>query len=336
MFHREYAQILGSFRRGLPTALLFVVLGCQTKPLFEEAQPSDRATVPTERTRNETIGVFPGGERYPLAVGNHWTYDRTVVVQFTWYGEPLPSPEVFQFAHELEHICQEQQGERLYFVQEERWTDGKGGGTWWTRLREETERLREADVALTTPPDCAQDSSTNGSPEVDSRPIGEWQWQQLLDRGAVRNECRDASRKAWESICRRLDGGTGNANSRFAGGPELIRLKYPLDVGQSWFIRRETGLDFWAKIEAREQLNLPLGSINGYRLRIRSSVHEENDSVLMWYGACGLYRLQSHFEAEITDENGVAIGRIDLDELQELEKVDLVEGEKCATEWPNR
>lgn len=105
---------------------------------------------------------------------------------------------------------------------------------------------------------------------------------------------------------------------------ELTVLSYPLYVGARWVVRKDP--DLARIVEARERINLPLGTLGAWRIRNTSPAYGPNDRVHSWYSNLGMLRLRVHAETNATDSTGAIIGRVMIDSDQALTDVHLVRG----------
>jgi hypothetical protein len=105
---------------------------------------------------------------------------------------------------------------------------------------------------------------------------------------------------------------------------ELVRLRFPLRVGDRWQLR--PGSDHvMVLVEARETLSLAIGKTPAWRLRVVSATDGPDDFIYIWFGAEGLLRREDHAEFDATNGLTGEVIHITLHEVQELTDVSLQE-----------
>jgi hypothetical protein len=272
------------------------------------------------------------GAFFPLALGNRWGYERTIVTRLEIDGI-LEPPEVFEATVTRELTQTEELFGRPYVVEETTVQEGDDTTLEWIRYRQDRAGLYEADVAISQPP--AAPSSLR-APRLSVR-IGE-----LADlasaRGALERRLegsphREALLQAWDRLARKVELVRAvRAHRRAAGGiakdppggvteNELTRLAYPLHPGREWVVRADPR--FASVVEAHETLDLPAGRMSGWRIRMESAVFGPNDVVHLWYGRSGFLALRADLESTATDENGTVIGILHYHESERLQDLDL-------------
>jgi hypothetical protein len=284
-------------------------------------------------------GLAQGGHSanlfYPLDLGNHWGYDHALGLYTIPIGGP-PGP-VFGLndRHNFDIVCIEQLAGRSYFIERESFP---GGVSIWSRIRQDGAGLYEADVAVTLPPTCAAEA---GRQKLDAEGMstraGEAAWAGVAARLADPAK-QAAYRAAWERIqtraaeVRRALGVEPGLPRAAAGGGvepgEITRLEYPLHPGAHWVIRADPR--FESIVEAAEVLDLAVGHVAGWRIRIETEFLGPDDRVHVWYGRSGLLKLEAHFEGVATDPDGNPIGRVISDESDVLTDLSLSGGRFAA------
>jgi len=296
--------------------------------------------VPESALRAEIAGGLAQGSQsanlfYPLELGNHWGYDHALGLYFIPEGGP-PGP-VFGLndRRDLDIVCIEQLAGRSYFIERESFP---GGVFTWMRYRQDGAGLYEADVDITLPPNCDAQTGrqTFDAEGVSARP-GEAAWAGVAASLADPAK-RAAYRAAWERIQARASEvrralGTEPGIPQAAGGGgvesgEITRLEYPLHPGANWVIRADPR--FESIVEGAEALDLAVGHVPGWRIRIESVFLGPDDRVHVWYGRSGFLKLEAHFEGVATDANGDPIGRVISDESEVLTEVALGGGRFAA------
>jgi hypothetical protein len=284
--------------------------------------------------RSPTKGPFTGlSDRYPLASGNRWTYERLFVVNVvdaqgnvvSTYGDPT-SIERLQ-------TCPVTIGGREYLTERVTTSDGYNISRYWVRFRDDARGLYEADQ-IGPDPSCAGAEAASTSPVTDQNADLGAAWSRAID-GVRDPEQRAAFERAWEAVRGRIEAmriaripaalGLRPRFNPLAGPPdgEIQRLRYPLLSGQSWVIRQAPR--FTAGVEARESILLPAGRYEGWRIRYDSDIFGPADRVYVWYGADGCLRQAFHTEGVATDQSGRPIGKVFADELIQLADLQLVE-----------
>ena len=109
---------------------------------------------------------------------------------------------------------------------------------------------------------------------------------------------------------------------------EITRLEYPLHPGAQWVIRADPR--FESIVEGAEVLDLAVGHVPGWRIRIESVLFGPDDRVHIWYGRGGFLKLEAYFEGIATDPGGNRLGRLISEESEVLTEVSLSGGRFAA------
>jgi len=321
---------------GAIALLAFALTGCG-KTAAPVAPAAER--VPESALRAEIAGgLAQGGQSanlfYPLQLGNHWGYEFTLGLYTIPEGGP-PGP-VFGLSHgrDRDLVCVEDRAGRSYVVERRSYP---GGVFDWVRYRQDRAGLYEADVESPLPPVCA---GVTGRQTLDAEGVatlpGEAAWAGVEAR--LSDPAKQvAYRAAWERVQARASVlrqalGTARGIPRAAGGGvepgEITRLEYPLHPGARWVIRADPR--FESIVEGAEVLDLAVGHVPGWRIRIDSVFLGPDDRVHVWYGRSGFLKLVAHFEGVATDPNGDPIGRVISDESEVLTELALGGGRFAA------
>lgn len=112
-------------------------------------------------------------------------------------------------------------------------------------------------------------------------------------------------------------------------GPELALLRYPLRRGMRW---DEGGFPLSRKrtVEGVDVLDLPMGRVRGYRIRVGNPDPAASDTTRIWYGRCGELLTVSHLAYPLRDR-GRVIGHVLRHETATLDSVRLV---NCRPDCP--
>lgn len=89
---------------------------------------------------------------------------------------------------------------------------------------------------------------------------------------------------------------------------ELRHLQYPLDVGSEWILSEAQATT--ASVEAKETIELSIGSVETYRVRVVKGSHGPNDAIFYWYSECGLVAFDLHEETiaiDVTDPGNTVV-----------------------------
>jgi hypothetical protein len=310
-------------------ALGALMLGCsRTDPVS-----TDRAGTDVESAIRADASRLPTAF-HPLAVGNRWRLHRDWALKVS--GDYPPGlPLRGQDDYEFEQICEEVRGNASYIVEKQTWWDDEGGGgSWHVRYRQDASGLYQPDLCLCEPPQCSV------APQVPASASAH-PYERLWERIAARlpdGANRAAVKASWDALYARIERArnpTSLARDRASRIFELTILKYPLYPGQSWFLRHDPEWFVQASVEAFEVVDLPVGRVPAYRIRIEVP-HEPDDvfEILQWWGRCGLMRATMHVETEIVGEDGEPIGTLVWDEIQDVTDIDLVDLRPCTIEWP--
>lgn len=263
-----------------------------------------------------------GGSFYPLEIGNRWSFDHSFAVYLDPDDGP-PGPVVgIEDTRVRDIVCVENLAGRTYAV--ERHRDGSAP-EWWLRQRQDEAGLYELDFDVATPPAC---TGVTGRRIFDAEAAAarrsEQAWAAIASKLA--NPAHQAAyRAAWDRLQARASAirqalGTGPGIPRAAAGGgvepgEITRLKYPLHPGARWVIRADPR--FESVVEGAEALDLAVGHLPAWRIRIENEFLGPADHAHVWYGTSGYLKLVVHFEVEATDPDG-RIGVLIVDESEVL------------------
>jgi len=272
---------------------------------------------------------------YPLAIGNRWRSTRIWAAKFAGEDPPWWLPDTGTEDYEFEQVCSELREGVPYMVEKQRWWNNEGnGGTWHLRYRQDALGLYGADICSCEPPECSD--APRGAASARSQPY-ERLWAKIAAQIPGESD-RAAANVSWDELCAKLDRARSFAvpiapqvNRTF----ELTILEYPLYPGQNWILRNDPEWMVQANVEAFETLELPVGRVPAYRIRI--TIPQEPDDaidILQWWGRCGLMRSTMHFESEVVGEDGEPIGVLAWDEIQDVTDINLVDLRPCTIASP--
>jgi len=321
-------------------ALLALALSGCGKAAAPVAPAADR--VPQSALRAELAGaggLAQGGQSanlfYPLQLGNHWGYEFTLSFYIIPDGGP-PGPAFgLSQPRDRDLVCIEDRAGRSYVVERRSYP---GGLFDWVRYRQDGAGLYEADVESPLPPDCA---GVSGRQTFDAEGVaaasGEAAWAGV--EAKLTDPAKQlAYRAAWERIQARalalrqaLGAAPGIPRTAAGGGVEpgeITRLEYPLHPGARWMIRADPR--FESIVEGAEVLDLAVGHVPGWRIRIESVFFGPDDRVRIWYGRGGFLKLEAYFEGIATDPSGNRLGRLISEESEVLTEVTLGGGRFAA------
>ena len=270
---------------------------------------------------------------YPLHLGNEWSYAYTLSIVIIPEGGPPDPAFGLSDRRTRDLVCVETRGGNPYVVERTYYPSPRVFT--WVRYRQDRDGLFEADVETTLPPTC---SAASGRRHFDAgaRVVGsgEEAWAAIAAKFPA--PARQAAyREAWEGIAARAAAirralGAEPEPPRAAGveAGEITRLEYPLRPGAHWVIRETPR--FEATVEGAETLDLAVGHVPAWRIRIDFDGLGANDRVSVWYGRAGFLMSDVHVEGVATDPEGNPIGRLIYDETEELEELAL-NGGRFAT-----
>jgi hypothetical protein len=309
-------------------ALLALILsGCgranaPAAPTIDAREGQLVARPPLDETAGPNANPF-----YPLEVGNHWGYEHTLALYVVPAGGP-PGP-VFGSSdrRDRELVCIEQRAGRSYVVERELFG---GSPPWWLLYRQDEAGLYELDGPTVSPPcgDPVGRRAFDVGEESASR--GEKAWlgvaAQIADPAL-----QVAYRAAWDrvrdrsaAVARAVGAGLGMTPGGGVEAGEITRLQYPLHPRARWLIRADPR--FESVVEGAEALDLAVGRVPGWRIRIESEFLGPEDRVHVWYGRTGFLMLAAHIEEVATDERGNPIGTVVGEETEELIALSLNRG----------
>jgi hypothetical protein len=324
-------------RAAVPLAVAILALaaaGCgrAPAPIAPASEPTPAHSTGAGSTAADGRVESSASGFYPLSIGNEWSYDHALSIVVIPIGGP-PDPVILQTDRRTRDIvCNENVGGNDYFV--ERTYYPSPPDFTWIRLREDRDGLFEADIATTQPPTC---SAAAGRPRFDGGAVAprsdEEAWAAIAAR--VPASARAAYREAWDGIEARasairrvLRTGPARPRTEGVGAGEITRLEYPLHPGASWVIREDPR--FESTVEGAEALDLAVGHIPAWRIRIDIDGLGARDRVHVWYSRSGFLKSDVHLEAEATDTNGNPIGLAILEESEELVALSLNRGRFAA------
>lgn len=275
---------------------------------------------------SELLGVRPGDtgidfsrsrSLYPLAVGNHWDY--RVRTRYQIIDPAGPPPVVGESPYTIDIVGTSTYDGREYFLQSQ--GDPRRGAVGLAfPLRSSRFGLFELELIR------AQDAVSAATP-VDPAAAD---LAAYVDRAIADPAKRAAYRRAAAELAAKLAGvrstlgGLDLLTPPGAAPGEHTVLSYPLYVGARWVVR--TDPRFGRIVEARERINVPLGTFGAWRIRNTSEQYGPNDRVHFWYSNLGLLRFRYHVETNATDSTGAIIGRVGIDSDQALTSIHLVRG----------
>ena len=314
-----------SFLRSGMAALiaLTIVAGCSQRDSTDVA-----AGGPSELLAPSPMGTDFARSRslFPLAVGNYWLYRVRTHYQILGPGAPAPVD-----------------GEGTYFV------NIAGTATYDGRdyfLQSEGDP-RQGNVGVAFPVRSSRfglfelmlnHASQARSDAVPVDPVA-GDLSAYVDRAIADPVKRAAYQRAAAALAAKVSamrpapGGQSLVPPPHAVPDELTVLSYPLYAGARWVVRKDPNL---ARIvEARERINVPLGTFAAWRIRNVSELYGPNDRVHFWYSSLGLLRFRVHAETNATDSTGAIIGRVAIDSDRALTDVHLVRASAALVSGSN-
>lgn len=210
---------------------------------------------------------------YPLAVGNRWHASRV----FLFYGGE-ERPDTFLTSEDRVIIGTEVWDGHTYFVEARTATQTHRPGEVfrsWTRLRQDRAGMYSLYICSCEPP------------RVESRPPTSVPLAATVEADGALAHLHSRLERMRDAVSgASLGGPPGGATQ-----DELLQLRYPLHVGQSWARSTLT----WT-VEGIERLDTPAGKFPAYRIRISTPDDGPNDFNLVWIGRAG--RLAHHIHVE--------------------------------------
>ncbi len=323
-----------AYRCYFPIALAAIISSCAT-PLELPTASSTRPDRVEALASSAGSGSQAGGTGfslkggfYPLQLGNHWLFRKQFVVAvIPNQGDPSP-PYEEEATIDRQLVCVERRDGRDYMVEQAEEQGPYQTFRSWIRYRQDRTGLYEADVYISDPPPCATatvsppDGRGSGTAvDLDSRvaeldPAGTPARRAAFQAAARRLSARLA---IMDGVLQRMGAPPAQTSGAgMAGAGELTRLSYPLHPGAHWIIRNDPGATFSANVEAADVLDLRVGRLRGYRIRISTEFLGPADVVHVWYGPSGYLQLVAHFETDAVDEFGEVVGRAVVDQRETL------------------
>lgn len=264
---------------------------------------------------------------YPLDIGNHWSFDRSITTQ-TIPNEGQPGdPYLGESTMDVDLVGTAERFGRQYVVQRETHHVLSTEFSLDFLYRQDRGGLYNADPepsATTSAPDPVVERVVERLTPNTSRMAERLAYQQALRRvWEMRERIERVARVGRMPVVGRTSVGS-SAEAR--PGPldgEIALLRYPLHPGSTWNVREDPLVVYL--VEANERVALRAGDFTAYRIRIDwPGVFGPNDQALVWYGRDGLLKLQVHVEGQAVDADGNVYGKVVSDELQELTALSLV------------
>jgi hypothetical protein len=279
--------------------------------------------------------VGPQNDFFPLEIGDRWHVDRYEVFEFFPTGSDVSDgAEEFHFEEDWVLDQTEELFGRTYVVQSRTIVQDVPQPDIfyeWIRFRQDRAGLYEADVAIGDPPGAGA-KGTLAARESQAAP-----GTRLFDLAAFGPRALDnaaAFRAALAELDRRRAQVRGALHGEHVAGPpggvlpnELTRLGYPLHPGAHWWVR-DGALE--ASVERQESLVTPAGRFPAWRIRLTWAIPDFDDTILTWFGRCGM--LKFHFEGALTltGMNGEVLGTMHVVETDVVEDLD-IQGRPCGT-----
>jgi hypothetical protein len=189
--------------------------------------------------------------------------------------------------------------------------------TTWVRYRQDANGLYESDV--TGPPA----SSSVAASEVAVRAGAEFP-ASLRTRVPAAQVA--AYERGWGALQRKIsalrDLVAAPLRATDVASGEITRLDYPLHPGASWTIREDP--HFSSTVEGLDQLSIPAGRFNAYRIRINSQFFGPEDTVHLWMSRSGQLQFLYRLVEPATDEDGNVIGEFIATHDEVVDAVSLV------------
>jgi hypothetical protein len=259
---------------------------------------------------------------YPLDIGNHWSFARTITTQ-TIPNEGQPGdPYVGESTMDVDLVGTAERFGREYVVQRETYHVLSQDFSIDFLYRQDRGGLYNADPG----PGATAFVRDAGVERVVER------LTPSTSRMAERLAYQQALRRVWEmreriehgALVGRMPVGSAVEDRPGPLTGEIALLRYPLHPGSTWNVREDPLVVYL--VEANERVALPAGDFSAYRIRIDwPDVFGPNDRALVWYGRDGLLKLQVHVEGQAVDADGNVYGKVVSDELQELTALSLVD-----------
>ena len=260
------------------------------------------ATSPTEN----------GASFYPLAVGNHWSYEDQLRTQiFPDVGDPLPPiTNTSSLTADLIGI-QEHLG-RTYFVQRE----VRGTAPLVRLYREDREGLYIVFLPSTSTSAASMQAATAAI---------EQQLASLPE--SIRGAYRATLARLMDRAAPVLQGPTAASLVLTTAGPaegENVALTYPLAPSKSW-IYQPSPFAVTYTVEGFDKLSLPAGDFKGWRIRANWVGNSKpGEYTFLWYGRDGFLQLKARFIGTAVDADGQPIGTVSFEITQQLNGLSLV------------
>ena len=238
---------------------------------------------------------------YPLDIGNHWSFARTITTQ-TIPNEGQPGdPYVGESTMDVDLVGTAERFGREYVVQRE-------------DLSRSLTRLLDRFSLSPGSRRTLQRRSRAWGYGIRARCRVERVVERLTpstSRMAERLAYQQALRRVWEmreriehvALVGRMPVGSAVEDRPGPLTGEIALLRYPLHPGSTWNVREDPLVVYL--VEANERVALPAGDFSAYRIRIDwPDVFGPNDRALVWYGRDGLLKLQVHVEGQAVDADG--------------------------------
>jgi len=261
---------------------------------------------PTDQTRSPQ-------PFYPLAIGNHWTYDRTFTSRFGFGPDQLAQAELHSVVTR-DITCSMPIGFDTYLSEHTLEQDTDYVFNSWILYRQDPTGLFEADYLFTDPPACETGAPLNAARRAPDLFYRAWitrpeSQSPLMNRAMVTEWGRQ--KMVLTSAIEPISSVLRSSPSLEAALPEIQRLGYPMRGGSRWITRNQPR--FTSRVLTRQRLHTPAGNVDAYKILISSELFGPRDHVYVWYGKIGFIGIVSHAEGYVVDENGIFAGWLSSD-----------------------
>jgi len=308
--------------RALAVALFFAafLIGCSRQnPVAPFMTPDSEAL-----SRMLDASVYGQRSFFPLAIGNQWhaVSDDHIATTPTGGGPPIAEMTIhtditrdLTGTEEISGLAYTLMRETLVSTS----PANPGGSTYttWVRYRQDANGLYESDV--TGPPA----SSNIAAAAVALRAGAEF--PASLRTGVAAAQVA-AYERGWGALQRKIsalrDVAADPLRATNVASGEITRLDYPLHPRASWTIREDP--HFSSTVEGLDQLSIPAGRFNAYRIRINSQFLGPEDTVHLWMSRSGQLQFLYRLVQPVTDEDGNVIGEFVATHDEVVDAVSLV------------
>jgi hypothetical protein len=258
--------------------------------------------------RAQPTGAETGGPNFffPLEVGNHWRYARSFTATIlSGEDEPPMTLVDMRFQDDRELVCVEPRDGRDYLAMHIVSATPTLSNEAWERYRQDRSGLYQAYVPYWIPAACTHGARHQAEDTEDA--IGTSALVRVAILAKVNADQQAAVLAAWDRMEARASASPSPRAATSPGAGEITVLPYPLHTGARWRFRTTQNVPFEAVVEGQEILNLSIGRVPSWRIRLVGFLMDPGDRYYVWFGREGLLKRSFHSEGPLRPPLGVVV-----------------------------